>query len=230
MRDCSKSLSTMAVSVAGSLSFGAIAIAMILVATQVRAVPVSFGTLPTRGVPAGAPGDDPAFLFTFTSIDLTTVIISGSLNANDNGNGTFNAISGTINFSGTHFVSTGTGTLIPNGSSPTQITSPSGYFFYDNQLLPSANPLILNGGLLFAGGPNAGPNPEINIFSNGAGPGTYQYYDNNGGTFLGDFTLTPVVSAGVAPLPKTATLGFGMLASLGLMFGLKQKFKSQVAA
>ena len=74
MRDCLKSLSTMAVSVAGSLSFGAIAIAMILVATQVRAVPVSFGTLPTRGVPAGAPGDDPAFLFTFTSIDLTTAL------------------------------------------------------------------------------------------------------------------------------------------------------------
>jgi len=62
--------------------------------------------------------------------------------------------------------------------------SPSGYFIYDNVLTPGADPVIDNGGLLFA---DAGV--EINLFSNG--PGSYQLYQNNGYNDTGNMTATP---------------------------------------
>lgn len=93
-----------------------------------------------------------------------------------------------------------------NPAGPATSNSPSGFFFYDDLLLPGQNPLITGGGLLFniAG-------DEDNIFSNGPGPATYQFYSKNSGAISGNFALTAV--AGGVPEPAAWSLmigGFGL--------------------
>jgi hypothetical protein len=134
------------------------------------------------------------FLFTYTSNDASQTA-SGTLSAALVGVGQYQANSGTITASGP--IATGVGTLTPGAGN-----SPTNYFIYDSQLLPEQNPLITNPGLLF----NIG-GFEINIFSNGPGPGTYQFFSNSGANNFGNFTLTEV------PEPATWALmigGFGL--------------------
>src|ERR1035437_1578369 len=57
--------------------------------------------------------------------------------------------------------------LVANPTPPNQATSPTGFFFYDNVLLPGANPLLTNNGLLFDVTSGADAGLELNIFSNG---------------------------------------------------------------
>jgi hypothetical protein len=180
------------------------------------------------GSPAPASGADPQFDFTFVGGvggNIGGIVsASGILDATSNGDGTFTAIT-VVGGSGSVVSPDYTGliTLIANPSPPSEVVSPSGFFLYDDQLLPSQNPLITNGGLLFA---PSGPAPfsEINIFSNGpfspSNP-NYQYYENNGNYTFGTFTLT-AVSAPV-PLPRTAGVGFVMLGVFGGLAALRKR-------
>ncbi len=91
-------------------------------------------------------------------------------------------------------------------ASATEVTSPSGYFFYDDLLFPTASPTNLavdNPGLLFSSG-----GQEWNIFSQGGAPGTDLLYSNSGYNVGGDLTLVAV--------PEPATWGL-MLLGAGLM-------------
>ena len=90
--------------------------------------------------------------------------------------------------------------------------SPSGYFIYDNQLLPRQDPLITNGGLLFNSS-----GYEVNIFSNG--PSSYTYYDNSGYNTPVSFSLSEAV-----PEPSTLILaGVASLMSLGYAWRRRRK-------
>jgi hypothetical protein len=173
---------------------------------QAKASLVIPGQGPAPGsAPVGTPGADPPFDFSFSGGGVTAI---GSLDATANGDGSYTAISGSVTVYGSPNLTSGTTLslyLSPNGTS--QATSPSGFFWYDNQLMPSLNPLITNNGLLFR---DSGTNFEVNIFSNGPGPGTYQYYENTGFNTFGDFTLTAV------PEPATFVMGgTALLAGLG---------------
>ena len=138
------------------------------------------------------------FLFSYTSNDAMQAAF-GTLDATLVGAGQFQATSGTINAFGP--LSAGTGTLTPGSGN-----SPSGFFFYDSLLTPTQNPLVSNGGLLFniAG-------DEVNIFSNGPGPATYQFFSRANGADFGNFALTQV--GGAVPEPASWALmigGFGL--------------------
>jgi hypothetical protein len=139
------------------------------------------------------------FAFTYLSSDATQAAF-GTLSATLIAPGEYSATSGTITANGPE--ATGIGALIANPSAPNQTTSPSGRFNYDDLLLPTSNPVILNGGLLFSIGGS-----EVNIFSNGAEPGNdafyNQAYDNTSGTF----------SLSAVPEPATWAMmlvGFGL--------------------
>lgn len=111
----------------------------------------------------------------------------GALNTTDNANGEFLATGGTLTVTGGQDV--GSYPLYPDG--PTEVDSPSGFFFVDNLLYPSVDPPIDNGGLLFA----TAADFEINIFSNGAD--SYQFYDNTGYNNVGtSFTLNAAPGGG----------------------------------
>jgi len=124
---------------------------------------------------------------------------SGTLQAINNGNGTFTATSGSGVFDGFAI------SLIANPSAPNSSNSPSGAFYYDDLLFPTATPVIDSGGLLFS--INGLGATELNICSVGAGCGTtYTALLNNGGGDTGRFTLSAV------PEPSTLTfLGLGLL-------------------
>ncbi|MGZ3377922.1 MAG: PEPxxWA-CTERM sorting domain-containing protein, partial [Phenylobacterium sp.] len=154
------------------------------------------------GVALAGSASATTFLFSYTSNDGTQSA-SGTLNADLVAPGQYDATSGTITAFGP--LEAGVGTLIANPNSPNTAGSPSGFFTYDDQLLPGQNPLITNPGLLFAIGGD-----EVNIFSNGPGPQTYQFYVNNGGNDLGNFALSQV--GGGVPEPAAwalMILGFG---------------------
>jgi len=154
----------------------------------------------------GPGGPDPVFaaavdaVFDFTDIG-PGVASSGTLNAASNGDGTFTAISGSGTFNGIAI------TLIPDPTPPAQVTSPSGHFLYEDQLLPADDPLILNGGLLFslASGPI-----ELNIFSNSAD--NYQTLTDNGVDAVTTFALVASV-----PEPSTGMIVLGGILLLNLM-------------
>jgi hypothetical protein len=162
--------------------------------------------IPGQGPPPGSPpvlsGADPAFYFTFSIGGVTG---SGTLFATSNGDGTYTAISGTATETGANSQGTMALSLIANPTPTGEVVSQSGFFLYDDQLLPGQNPLITNGGLLFR---SANGN-EVNIYSNGAS--SYQYYENNGYNTVGsNFTLTAV------PEPATFVMGgTALLAGLG---------------
>lgn len=174
-----------------------------IVLSGAYAAPVSAG--PIIGNSSGTPvyGSDPLFAYTFTSID-GSVSVSGLLDAYSLGGGTYSASTGTVDIllAGASGLTAPTGTLYANPTPATYVTSPSGYFYYDDQLLPGSNPLITNPGLLFYVG-----GTELNIFSNGPGPNTYQFYTNTGYNVFGNFSIQAV--------PEPFTVGLG-LAAVGL--------------
>jgi hypothetical protein len=162
---------------------------------------------PDSGTPAF--GADPVFEFSFTS-NNGTLAATGTLDAYANGDGTYTATTGTLDvlIPDSLGLTASTGTLIANPTPTGEVLSPSGFFIYDDQLLPGQNPLITNGGLLFTIG-----GQEVNIFSNGVSPGasggTYQFYSNDGNFDFGNFAMSP------APVPEPFTMGLG-LAGIGI--------------
>jgi hypothetical protein len=150
------------------------------------------------------------FTYSFTS---DGVLASGTLTGTPAGGGAFDLTSGNVSITGGP--DAGTGTLF--GGSGSQMTSPSGYFYYDNVVYTS-NPYIDNNGLLFLVN---GSLLELNIFSNGGAPDSWQFYDNTGFNVYGNFTLTDISAT---PEPSSLLLlGTGLL---GLAFVAFRKAKS----
>jgi hypothetical protein len=160
------------------------------------------------------PGADPLFDFSFSGGGISG---SGTLDATANGDGTFTAFSGTATVTGAPNGES-TLTLYANPSPPGEVLSPSGYFFYDSQLLSGQNPLITNGGLLFTSS-----GYEVNIFS--TGPGSYTYYDNSGYNIPVSFGLSEAISPQSVPEPSTLILA-GIALPIGLGFALRRRCKS----
>jgi hypothetical protein len=149
------------------------------------------------------------FDITFTSNDGST-IGSGQISGTPDGGGIFTATGGSFEISGNPAFSLLPYMLIPNPSAPGQATSPSGFFFYDNQVLTAQNPFLNNNGLLFGG---SGDGVEINLYSNGPSSpvpnGTYQLYQNNGANLLGEATITAVPEASTMIAGALLLLPFG---------------------
>jgi hypothetical protein len=97
------------------------------------------------------------FDFTFTGAGSSGM---GTLNGVANGDGTFTATTGTGSL--TIGADTRALTLAPNPNAPGTTVSPSGIYFYDNQLFPGGI-LLSPAGLLFFGTGGA----EANIYNDG---------------------------------------------------------------
>jgi hypothetical protein len=85
--------------------------------------------------------------------------------------------------------------LIPNGSPPNPVTSPSGAFIYDNVLFPGSDPVLDVYGVLYS----STGEPEWNLW--GVSPGSYNLYSFNGSSF--DVASNGVLSLTFVPEPAT---------------------------
>jgi hypothetical protein len=136
-----------------------------------------------------------SYSFSYISNDLQHQA-TAELVAIDNGNGTFTAISGS-GFYDTYAI-----TLIPNPTAPSASYSPSGYFYYDDLIVPNQIPVVTNPGLLFSISDNG--STELNIFSEGS---LYIAYLNNGSNGNGSFAVTETPEPATIPLTLTGILG-----------------------
>jgi hypothetical protein len=116
-----------------------------------------------------------------------------------------------------------TGTLLPvsagthNGPAGSY-TSPSGFFWYDDLLMPGSVPSLDLYGLLFQVG-----SAEINIWANGTDPAAglgYTIYDNNGHFDTGTFDVFPNAAT---PEPSTLVLLGSALLGLAIMMYRKAR-------
>ena len=150
-----------------------------------------------------------------------TIAVYGALTTSSAGGGVYDVTGGniTVLFGDPNLPAMSTGTLL--GSNGSIMTSPDGYFYYDNVLLPGQNPLIDNDGLLFLVDAL-----EVNIFSNGPSPsggaGTYQFYDSDGFNLFGNFDLSPATS-----VPEYGGLLMLILCALTLVGGFFFKARRQ---
>src|SRR5471030_1052939 len=143
---------------------------------------------------------------------------SGTLNAIDNGDGTFTAISG----SGTETVNGKTGNLalIFNPGDQGVSTSPSGFFFFDNQLSPSAVAMLSDFGLLFS----ATTGGEVELFVD---PQLgYLFYSEYQQSFQENGPITFSLSQATADVPEPATWS---LFGLGLIGFVAARSRSRAA-
>jgi len=148
------------------------------------------------------------FDFTFAGANESG---SGTLIANSNGNGSFTAIGGdgseTVNGASDFLTS-----LVFNSGGTALSLSADGRWIFDNQLFPTANPVLdSTGGLLFT----TSIGTEVNIWSSGPGSYVYDSLQNGGYTFgySGDPINFALTDAGpTVPEPTTiALLGLGLL-------------------
>lgn len=139
------------------------------------------------------------YSFSYISSDLQHQA-TANLVATDNGNGTFTAISGS-GFYDTYAI-----TLIPNPNAPGTAYSPTGYFYYDDLILPNQIPVVTNPGLLFSINHNG--STELNIFSEGT---VYIAYLNNGSNGNGSFAGTETPEPATVPLTLISLAGIILL-------------------
>jgi hypothetical protein len=139
------------------------------------------------------PGADPLFHLTFSGNGISGSVF---LNATDEGNGTFQATSGTGSVTGP--ANSGVLTLFTNPTPNQTFTySTSGFFIYNDRFFTGPNQLLDLYGLLFTL-PNG---TEVNLFNNGSSINPqYLYYDNSGFNVPVQFTVSAV------PEPASLTL------------------------
>lgn len=138
------------------------------------------------------------FTFTFAGTGLTG---AGTLYATSNGDGSYTANSGT-GFETVNGV-TESLMLIANPDGTAIANSPSGSFIFDDQVSPTAMPMLTNGGLLFNSSTG-----EINVYFV-AGDYLWAQLSDRFATNVVSFTLTRVAAV---PEPTTMLLiGIGML-------------------
>jgi PEP-CTERM motif len=177
-------------------------------ATGFMAAAATF-TLEFTPMAQAAPIDDP--MFTFSFVDLSGDAGSGSLDASLVTAGEYNATSGSLTLTGSHFP--GSYSLVPGGPGETDLGA---VLTYDNDIYPSATDELDSNGLLFG---NA--NQLINL-SDVAGQLNITFYENDGsgvpieGFFApeSDFSVALVTPA---PEPATLTLFTSGLLGLGWM-------------
>ena len=184
----------------------------------------TFGSI-TKGCKSKVSGADPEYLITFNGSDNdVTITGSGTIDATPNGDGSYTAIAGSITF--TSGPDTGTFGLFPKLLG----TSPSGAFYYDNQLTPTAatGGILDIDGLLFINGAT-----EINLWGNGAGiPDTFDSWTAKGGytgevagTFTAVATTTATAVAVATPEPGTLII-WSLLGGLGMAVGCSRRRKT----
>jgi hypothetical protein len=111
----------------------------------------------------------------------------------------------------------GTVNLLLADPTLTYTTSPSGQFWYDNQLSPGSLPMLTQYGLLFAGTLAGTGYTEINLWGNTAALNDYTYmtWTTAAGTWSSDlrgtFTVAPV------PIPGALLLFAPGLAGLAIL-------------
>ena len=150
-----------------------------------------------------------ASLFDISFLGTDGTKAEAQVTAPDMGGGIFEGMSGSITVTpGSVAFDKGTWALYQNPNGTSASYSPSGYFIYDNQILPDANPMVTYPGLLFRVASNG---YEVNLYS--IGPDDYILYDNHGRNVNGTLTVTDPVS----PVPEPTTLLAGAL--LLLPFG-----------
>lgn len=163
------------------------------------------------------------FNFTFSNAYSSG---SGTLNATDNGAGTYTAISGsgTETISGVDYILA----LILNLNAPGSTTVPAGpgwVYTFDNQLLPAVNPALLSGGLFFST-TNGSPGSVVNIYSGGT---NYLYSTNAGGVGTPQFNPGMISSFTLTTVPEPLTLGLLGIGLIGIG-AARRKMNKEAAA
>jgi hypothetical protein len=152
-----------------------------------------------------------ATLFDITFLGNDGTKAEAQVTATDLGGDVFQAVSGsiTVNPGSMPFLA-GTWTLYQNPNGINASYSPSGYFIYDNLVLPNADPMNTYPGLLFR---LASSGYEVNLYSDGAD--TYILYDNHGRHVNGSMTVVDPPSS-VVPEPTTMLAGALLLLPFGV--------------
>ena len=144
-----------------------------------------------------------ASLFDITFSDGAANTGSGNLTATPEGGGLYLATGGSFTINAGGGLPQGAYSLLGNPNYLGNSSSPSGYFYYDNQLSSPAQPYLDLAGLLFLGN-----GLELNLYGNGLGQ-PYTLYANNGFNVIGSVTLTAV------PEPTTIISGVLLLLPFG---------------
>ncbi|MGA2030497.1 MAG: PEP-CTERM sorting domain-containing protein [Verrucomicrobiota bacterium] len=163
-----------------------------------------------------------ASLFDITFSDVAeggSTVGSGWVSGDLISTGIYEATNGSFTIDSGGALDAGTYSLLPDTTPPGESTSPSGYFYFDNQVSLDTDPFLDNGGLLFGSG-----STEINLFSNAGDVPEYQLYENTGANVPGDATIDTIVPV---PEPSTVMLVLLFMATLRL---LRRKIARQTAS
>jgi MYXO-CTERM domain-containing protein len=154
---------------------------------------------------AAAPSAALADWFDFSYSGSNGVTAFGSVNATLNLDlTTYTAVDGFVTVDGGALQ--GTWALFQNANGTSASYSPSGAFIYDDQLLPSSDPVLTTYGLLFSDGA-----VEVNVWGNS--PGDYSHWEFAGGGY--QVSSDGQLSLSAAPAPgSVALLGLGGIVSL----------------
>ena len=163
-----------------------------------------------------APIGDP--MFTFTFVDISGDAGSGSLDATLVGAGEYNATSGSLTLTGSHFP--GSYSLVPGGPGISDIGAVLGY---DNDIYPSATAELDSNGLLF------GDANHLIDLSDLGGQLNFTIYENDGSGIPIEGFISPESDfslAEVTPAPEPATLTLFTSGLLGLAWISRRRGRS----
>ncbi len=158
-------------------------------------------------------GSTYAFNFSYSSTPDSPYVVSGS-----------GVLYGTANGDGSYTLTGGSGTSVEAGSLTLEVAgtyinnlAPSVDLISDNVLIPNANPVLDDDGIVFYAAGAPATSQYINIWGNG--PDNYTYFNNYAGPYPAinetiDFTIDssgPLGSGGQVPEPPSIVMGLGAL-------------------